>query len=359
MLSSFTGLRELGLVVERHPAFPQAASAGNGAAATATAPGAGRDPSPGGSGAAAQQEEGTGAGAGPSRPALGRWRVAELPPTLDVNCLPAGLTALELCNLVLDMGPGPRQGRCGAPGTADAGGKGQGAEQQQRQQGPGLDMGLGVGDGERGAPGGASSAGAANLPVPLCAIRGQGGPPVPQAEPAVHQAAAEAEAATPTSPLPSLPSPPPPLPLSQLTRLDVEGCVVRPQLLAALAERVGPSLQSLRLVGVVGLADAALGAALRRLAVLRSLAVSAPGNRAGGHIQMRSSCTFSTNLQCMVTYSWCRCLDFILRTVTGAGHFASSSVLATCRYTSAWPHGSLAALSGPGHAYHTRNNLSH
>ncbi|GLI63058.1 hypothetical protein VaNZ11_005958 [Volvox africanus] len=190
VLSNFTGLRDLGILVERYPGSSSTSSSSS-------------------SGPQQQQQEGVQEGSGGSftHPAhasiassssgsscnvgLGRLhrRTVELPPVLDLAWLPPGLQSLELNNLLLDL---------------------------------------------------------------------------------------DEPAASLTVAAPSLQ----PLPLSHLTNLDIEACVVRQLLLPQVARRCAASLRSLRLAGVVGLCDAVLSECLTALPMLRSLTVSAPGNRA-------------------------------------------------------------------------------
>eukprot|EP00198_Chlamydomonas_reinhardtii_P006968 XP_001696304.1 predicted protein [Chlamydomonas reinhardtii] len=234
MLSSFTGLRELGLVVERYPGGGN--SSNSNSSMVAGSPGAYADPQQlstsagAGAGAAGTTIDSVGAGGGggagggigcspgSAGAGLGHGRLfrREPPPTLDLAWLPVGLQALELNSLLLELSAPPPEA-LPPPG----------------------------GDDDETSP----------TPRPL---------PAPAARP----------------PLPPTRVPRPRLPLSQLTCLDVESCVVRPPLLAEVARRCGSTLRSLRLAGVVGLTDAALADCLEQLPALRSLAISAAGNRA-------------------------------------------------------------------------------
>ncbi|EFJ52791.1 hypothetical protein VOLCADRAFT_127325 [Volvox carteri f. nagariensis] len=193
VLSSFTGLRELGIVVERYAGCSGSSSSSSNSQHHQQEQQQHQE----------QQQQpqqypilGSSPG-GSSGLGFGRLyrRAVELPPLLDLSCLPSGLQSLELSNLLLDF---------------------------------------------------------------------------------TEPAAATTSAALPPSPPPL----PPPPPLSQLSSLDVDGCVVRPPVLAQVARRCGSSLRSLRLVGLVGLCNGVLAECLPVLTMLRSLTVSAPGNRA-------------------------------------------------------------------------------
>ncbi|GFR43493.1 hypothetical protein Agub_g4579 [Astrephomene gubernaculifera] len=247
VLASFTGLRELGILVERYPGQqqqqqqqpPTASTSTNTSFTTATA-------------AAGQQQQdaapsAASSGGSGSAGGLGRLsrRGLELPPQLDLGCLPAGLQSLELNNLLLELSDLEAMAAAAAvvppPPSAAA----------------------------------AAAAAAAPPPMPPGLALGLGSPAFGVATPPAAAAASPAF-------LPPPAAQPPPLPLSQLTSLDIEACVVRPPLLAEIARRCGPCLRHLRLAAVVGLSDAALAGCLVQLRSLRSLTVSALGNRAGG-----------------------------------------------------------------------------
>ncbi|KAG2500208.1 hypothetical protein HYH03_001786 [Edaphochlamys debaryana] len=286
VLSSFTGLRELGIVVERFPG--QSHGQGQGPASSSAAA------SSAAAAAAAQaqvqaeaelpQGDGVLSSSPPATLGLGLGRFArrggvELPPVLDLWCLPAGLHALELSNLLLDLsGPGlagPVTGLAAGGAAAGLGPAGAspagleaaaGGEAMEGVEEPGPGLGLGV----------ASRGPGLGLSLGLPALDADDVDPSTSLRPALPPLPPPPASLPPPSSLP----PPAPLPLSQLTSLDVETCVVRPPLLAALAARCGPSLRTLRLAAVVGLSDDALEGCLPRLPALRSLTVSAPGNRA-------------------------------------------------------------------------------
>ncbi|KXZ52222.1 hypothetical protein GPECTOR_10g853 [Gonium pectorale] len=258
VLSSFTGLRDLGIVVERYP------TAGQAQTQTQTHQVAQQQQGLEQAAAAGEAVSGTGGGS------LGRLsrRSVELPPALDLCWLPPGLTSLELNSLVLEMREQGPHGR-----------HSQGGEAQAPQPEPGLGLGLGGMGPQAWGLGTASAPVAAGLTfscegVDAAPQAGAASPSLPSGAAAVP---APASAAPPPPPVASLPA----LPLFQLSSLDVEACVVRPALLAEVARRCGASLRSLRLVGVVGLTDAALAGCAASLPALRALTVSAPGNRAG------------------------------------------------------------------------------
>ncbi|GIL49980.1 hypothetical protein Vafri_6105 [Volvox africanus] len=201
VLSNFTGLRDLGILVERYPGSSSTTSSSTTSSSSSgaqqqhqegVAEGSGGSFTHPGHAATASSSSGSSGSSGSSvNVGLGRLhrRTVELPPVLDLAWLPAGLHSLELNNLLLDL-----------------------------------------------------------------------------SEPAASFTAAA----------PSLQ----PLPLSHLTSLDIEACVVRQPLLPQVARCCAMSLRSLRLAGVVGLCDAVLSECLTTLPMLRSLTVSAPGNRA-------------------------------------------------------------------------------
>ncbi|KAG2435487.1 hypothetical protein HYH02_011782 [Chlamydomonas schloesseri] len=355
MLSSFTGLKELGLVVERYPG-----GGGGGGNAGGAQQAAGSSMVAGSPGTCADPQLSTSAGGGIScspgsaGAGLGHGRLfrREPPPTLDLAWLPVGLQALELNSLLLELSAPPPEALAAAgPGDGgddggEGGGWGQGVQawrdgdgeeaedgeeralgdrmedvlmldEEDEQEGGQAAAALAVGRGLLPGPAGYGLSGlslgsgpalpytgsdggepALPVPVPLIAAAARAalpapeamGPPALPALPPCEQpvpVAAPAPAAPPRlpspaarAPLPPTRAPPPRLPLSQLTCLDVESCVVRPPLLAEVAHRCSATLRSLRLVGVVGLTDAALADCLEQLPALRSLTISATGNRA-------------------------------------------------------------------------------
>ncbi|KAG2438534.1 hypothetical protein HXX76_005085 [Chlamydomonas incerta] len=339
MLSSFTGLKELGLVVERYPGGSSSSAAStqqSGSSMVAGSPGAGPADSHlstsagGGSGGISCSPGSAGAGLG-----HGRLFRREPPPTLDLAWLPVGLQSLELNSLLLELAAPPHEALPPADlGGDDGGGRGGGGvpgeggeeevlgdrmedvlvleeEEEEEQQGGRAAVGAAgqqgmlpapLGLGAMGVTGyGALGAGLAlpypgldgeqaALPVPLIAAAARAalpapvsaGPPALPALPPPHEEPAPPRLPSPAArpPLPPTRLPLPRLPLSQLTCLDVESCVVRPPVLAEVARRCGSTLRSLRLAGVVGLTDAALADCLERLPALRSLAISSAGNRA-------------------------------------------------------------------------------